>query len=170
VLVAPSPSRCPFPTRHPNYRGILPAGIATVARSLEGDDLIVAFGAAIFRYHEFIEGDYLPEGADLWAVTSDPDEATRAPFGHLLVEDPSDAVNRLADATPTPTSRPPLPPREPAPQPDVTGPAFTDEAIIDALNAAKSDSTVIALEWTSVDAKWDRFGGCDEVSPAGDAV
>jgi benzoylformate decarboxylase len=99
----------------------------------------------------------LPEGADLWAVTSDPDEATRAPFGHLLVEDPSDAVNRLADATPTPTSRPPLPPREPAPQPDVTGPAFTDEAIIDALNAAKSDSTVIALEWTSVDAKWDRF-------------
>jgi benzoylformate decarboxylase len=100
VLVAPSPSRCPFPTRHPNFRGILPAGIPTVARHFEEHDLIVAFGAAIFRYHEFVEGDYLPEGAELWAVTSDPDEATRAPFGHILIGDPSDAISRLAGAMP----------------------------------------------------------------------
>ncbi len=82
VLVAPSPSRCPFPTRHPSFRGILPAGIPTVARHFEGHDLIVAFGAAIFRYHKFVEGDYLPEGAELWAVTSDPDEAARSVRAH----------------------------------------------------------------------------------------
>jgi benzoylformate decarboxylase len=156
VLVAPSPSRCPFPTRHQNFRGILPAGIPAVARYFEEHDLIVAFGAAIFRYHEFAEGDYLPEGAELWAVTSDPDEATRAPFGHILIGDPSDAISRLADAMPG-AGRPPLPPRDLTPQPDTTGPAFTDEAIIDALNAAKTDSTVIAHEWTSAGKKWDRF-------------
>jgi benzoylformate decarboxylase len=156
VLVAPSPSRCPFPTRHPNYRGILPAGISTVARHFEGHDLVVAFGAAIFRYHEFIEGDYLPAGTELWAVTADPDEATRAPVGHILIGDPSDALTRLAQAMPS-AGRPPVRPRDADPQPDTLGPAFTDEAIIDTLNAAKNDSTVIANEWTSVDIKWDRF-------------
>jgi benzoylformate decarboxylase len=156
VLVAPSPSRCPFPTRHPNFRGILPAGIPTVARHFEGHDLVVAFGAAIFRYHEFIEGDYLPAGTELWAVTADPDEAARAPFGQILIGDPSDALTRLAGSVPA-TSRPPLPPRPPAEQPDLTGPAFLDDAILDALDAAKDDSTVIAHEWTSADTKWDRF-------------
>jgi benzoylformate decarboxylase len=36
VLVAPSPSRCPFPTRHPNYRGVLPGSIPAVAGHCEG--------------------------------------------------------------------------------------------------------------------------------------
>jgi benzoylformate decarboxylase len=155
VLIAPSPWRCPFPTRHPSFRGILPAGIPTVADHFKGHDLIVAFGAAIFRYHEFIEGDYLPEGTELWAVTVDPDEAARAPVGHILIGDPSDAVSRLAGIMPG-ADRPPLPPRD-LPQPDTTGPAFTSEAIMDALNAAKDDSTVLAHEWTSTDITWDRF-------------
>ena len=156
VLVAPSPSRCPFPTRHPSFRGILPAGIPTVASHFDRHDLIVAFGAAIFRYHEFIDGDYLPEGAELWAVTADPDEAARAPFGHILIGDPAEAVKRLADTMPG-AGRPPLPAREPLPQADTAGPAFTLEAIMDAVNAAKTDSTVIAHEWASAELKWDRL-------------
>jgi benzoylformate decarboxylase len=52
VLVAPSPARCPFPTRHPNYRGVLPGSIPAVASHFDGHDLIVAFGAPIFMYHE----------------------------------------------------------------------------------------------------------------------
>jgi benzoylformate decarboxylase len=156
VLVAPSPSRCPFPTRHPSFRGILPAGIPTVASHFDGHDLIVAFGAAIFRYHEFIDGEYLPSGAELWAVTADPDEAARAPFGHILLGDPADAVKRLADTMPD-AGRPPLPAREPLPQADTAGPAFTEEAILDAVNAAKTDTTVIADEWTSTDVTWDRL-------------
>jgi benzoylformate decarboxylase len=155
VLVAPSPSRCPFPTRHPSFRGILPADIPAVASHLDGHDLIVAFGAAIFRYHEFAEGDYLPAGAELWAVTDDPDEAARAPFGHVLIGDPADAVKRLADIMPG-AGRPPLPAREPLPQADTAGPDFTAEAIIDAVSAAKTDSTVIAHEWASAMVTWDR--------------
>ena len=121
VFVASSPSRCPFPTRHPNYRGILPSDIPGVTGKLAGHDLIAAFGAAIFRYHEFAEGDYLPAGAELWAVTSDPDEAARAPVGHILIGDPSDALTRLAGtmaATGRPplTSRPAWPPRRGRPR------------------------------------------------------
>ena len=157
VLVAPSPSRCPFPTRHPSFRGILPSAIPAVASHFDGHDLIVAFGAAIFRYHAFADGDYLPAGAELWAVTADPDEAARAPFGHILIGDPAQAVKRLADTLPGAGRRPPLPAREPLPQADTAGPAFTEEAILDAVNAAKTDSTVIAHEWTSADAKWDRL-------------
>ncbi|HEY6789533.1 MAG TPA: benzoylformate decarboxylase [Trebonia sp.] len=155
VLVAPSPARCPFPTWHPNFRGILPAAIPTVASHLDRHDLIVAFGAAIFRYHEFAEGDYLPAGAELWAVTDDPDEAARAPFGHILIGDPADAVKRLADTMPG-AGRPPLA-REPLPQADTAGPDFTAETIIDAVNAAKTGSTVIAHEWASAMVTWDRF-------------
>jgi benzoylformate decarboxylase len=155
VLVAPSPSRCPFPTRHPCFRGILPSGVPAVASHFSGHDLVVAFGTAIFRYHEFIEGEYLPQGTELWAVTSDPDEAARAPFGRILVGDAADAVARLADEMPA-TTRPPLPARALTPA-DTDGPAFTAEAIVDALDAAKSDATVIAHEWTSGDKVWDRL-------------
>ncbi|GAB3838878.1 hypothetical protein GCM10027610_043620 [Dactylosporangium cerinum] len=40
VWVAPSPSRCPFPTRHPSFQGLLPAGVGTVADRLAGHDLV----------------------------------------------------------------------------------------------------------------------------------
>jgi benzoylformate decarboxylase len=157
VLVAPSPARCPFPTRHPSYAGLLPASIPAVASHFDGHDLVVAFGAPIFMYHEFADGDYLPAGAELWAVTSDPDEAARAPVGHILIGDPAEAVSRLA-GTIAAAGRPPLPAREPLPQADTSGPAFTKEAILDAVNAAKTDSTVFAHEWTStMTAAWDRL-------------
>jgi benzoylformate decarboxylase len=156
VLVAPSPFRCPFPTRHPCFRGILPASIPTVASHFSRHDLVVVFGAPIFLYHEFMEGDYLPAGAELWAITADPDEATRAPVGHILIGDPAEAVKRLSDTMPSGERRR-LPAREPLPPADTTGPAFTKEAIIDAVNAAKTESTVIAHEWTSAQLTLDRF-------------
>ena len=157
VLVAPSPSRCPFPTRHPNFAGVLPGWIPAVASRFEGHDLVVAFGTAIFRYHEFMDGDYLPAGTEFWAVTSDPDEAARAPFGQILIGDPSDAIKRLADTIPA-AGRPALAAREPLPQLDTAGPPFIAEAIMDAVNAAKTDDTVIAHEWTStMVSAWDRL-------------
>lgn len=156
VYVAPSPSRCPFPTRHPNYRGILPSDIPGVASALDGHDLAMAFGTAIFRYHVFADGDYLPAGTELWTVTSDPDEAARSPVGRALIGNPSDALTRLADTTPSGERAPLAALARPRPL-DEPGPAFSAEAIIDALDAAKDESTVIAHEWTSVDTTWDRF-------------
>jgi benzoylformate decarboxylase len=107
-------------------------------------------------YHEFADGDYLPAGAELWAVTSDPDEAARAPVGHILIGDPAEAVKRLADTIPA-AGRPALT-RQPLPEADTTGPAFTEEAIVDAVNAAKTDNTVFAHECTSTLVNvWDRL-------------
>ncbi|MBW6134984.1 benzoylformate decarboxylase, partial [Pseudomonas aeruginosa] len=85
--VAPSASRCPFPTRHACFRGVLPAAIAGISRLLDGHDLILVVGAPVFRYHQFAPGDYLPAGAELVQVTCDPGEAARAPMGDALVGD-----------------------------------------------------------------------------------
>ncbi|MCS5968755.1 hypothetical protein LNP26_17830 [Klebsiella variicola subsp. variicola] len=38
VWIAPSASRCPFPTRHPSFRGVLPAAIAGISKTLQGHD------------------------------------------------------------------------------------------------------------------------------------
>ena len=157
VWVAPSPSRCPFPTRHPLYRGILPAGIATVAEKLAKHDLIVTMGSAVFRYHEYVAGNYLPVGAELWGVTSDPDEATRAPVGRLIVGDPAEALERVLELVPERPSPEATSFGEPVIRADTAGPPFSAEAILDAIDEAKDDDTIIALEWTSVDILWDRL-------------
>jgi hypothetical protein len=77
VWIAPSSSRYPFPTTHPLFRGVLPFAIGRLAEKLTGHDLILVFGAPVFRYHEYLPGAYLPEGAQLVAVSSDPAEAAR---------------------------------------------------------------------------------------------
>ncbi|WP_375504736.1 benzoylformate decarboxylase [uncultured Jatrophihabitans sp.] len=109
VWIAPSPSRCPFPTRHPSFRGVLPAGVRALSELLSGHDLILVIGAPVFRYHQFEPGDLLPEGARLMQLTGDPGEAARAPVGDAIVCAVGDAVARMAVAV-TPGTRPKLPP------------------------------------------------------------
>ena len=109
VWLAPSPSRCPFPTRHRSFRGALPAAVQDLTDSLSGHDLILVIGAPVFRYHQFVPGDLLPAGARLIHLTSDPGEAARAPVGDATVCDVGDAVARLADAV-LPGRRATLPP------------------------------------------------------------
>ena len=65
VWIAPSAFRCPFPTRHPAFRGVLPAGVQSLTDCLAGHDLIVVVGAPVFRYHQHVPGAYLPAGARL---------------------------------------------------------------------------------------------------------
>ena len=156
VLIAPSPSRCPFPTRHPNYRESCPP------TSQES------------RARSTATTSSWPSAPRSSATTSSPkattcqrapnsgpsrrtlDEAARAPIGRALVGNPSDALTRLADTT-SAGARPPIAALA-RPRPlDETGPAFSAEAILDALDAAKDENTVIAHEWTSVDTTWDRF-------------
>lgn len=113
--VAPSASRCPFPTRHACFRGVLPAAIAGISRLLDGHDLILVVGAPVFRYHQFAPGDYLPAGAELVQVTCDPGEAARAPMGDALVGDIALTLEALLEQV-RPSARP-LPealPRPPA--------------------------------------------------------
>jgi len=61
VWMAPSAPRCSFPTTHACFRGVLPAGIASISRLLEGHDRILVVGAPVFRYHQFEPGEFLPD-------------------------------------------------------------------------------------------------------------
>jgi benzoylformate decarboxylase len=155
VRLAPSPPRAPFPTRHRCFGGQLPSAAGALVGALAGHDLILSFGAPIFRYHAPSDGGALPPGVGLYGVTDDPDEAARAPFGHHIVGDPADALARVAAAVES-TARP-WPESLPRNAVDTRGPAFTGGAILEAINHGKSEDAVISLEWTSAGSIRDRI-------------
>jgi benzoylformate decarboxylase len=102
---APGGGRIGFPENHPNFRGVLPPAIGPVAQTLEGHDLILVVGSSVFPYYPHIPGPLLPEGAMLIAITSDPDEAARAPMGYAIVADVGLTLEALLEAAPE-SSRP----------------------------------------------------------------
>ena len=79
--------RLGFPENHPNFKGTLPPAIAPISETLAGHDLILVAGASVFAYYPYLPGDLLPEGAELVVITSDPEEAARAPMGEAIVAD-----------------------------------------------------------------------------------
>ncbi|WOO83148.1 Benzoylformate decarboxylase [Vanrija pseudolonga] len=97
VWIAPSAPRCPFPTTHTHYRGLLHPGIESVRSKLEGHDLVLLLGAPAMRYHRWEPGEYLPDGTEVIHLTCDPKEATRAPYGTAWVVELLDALAQLAD-------------------------------------------------------------------------
>lgn len=111
VWRAPDPGRLGFPEGHPYFQGVLPQGIAPLARRLAGHDLVLVAGAAVFTYYPYMPGEFLPEGAALVQVTDDADEAARAPMGDALVADPALTLARLVELVPA-ADRP-----APAPRP-----------------------------------------------------
>lgn len=153
VWAAPSPSRAPFPTRHPCFRGALPTGIGAFSKALAGHDVVFTFGTSVFRYHEAVDGDYLAASTVLFGVTSDPDEAARAPVGSLAVGDPSDALDRLSHSE-FGVSFHGAPPARTL---EVPSDGLSAAAILDAVDAGKSPDTVVVLEWTSADRLWHRL-------------
>lgn len=97
VWVAPSAPRCPFPTRHPLFRGVLPPSIEAVRSRLERHDGVLVLGAPLFRYHRWEPAAYLDaERQDVVHVTQDAGEAARAPFGDAFVTDVHGAIEYLA--------------------------------------------------------------------------
>ena len=97
VWVAPSPYRLPFPNRHGQFRGVLPASIAGISDAFKAYDLVLVVGAPVFRYHQHVPGDYLPDGVELIHLTDETGAATRAPFGEALVADVAGSLAALAD-------------------------------------------------------------------------
>jgi len=97
VFASPAPGggRLGFPEGHPLFQGVLPPAIGPVAETLKGRDLIVVIGSSVFPYYPYIPGPLLPEGATLVAITSDPDEAARAPMGDVILADPALALRAL---------------------------------------------------------------------------
>ncbi len=148
VWLAPAGSRCPFPTRHPGFRGPLPASVRGVTQALAGHDLILVLGAPVFRYHQYEPGQYLAPGVRLLHVTSDPGEASRAPAGEAFVAGIRDTVARLAGAV-TPARRAPLPPLSAFPEPPASGSRVEPEELFAELRALAPADTVWVNESTS---------------------
>jgi benzoylformate decarboxylase len=158
VWVAPSPPRCPFPTRHPLWQGVLPPSIAGVADSLAGADLVLVLGAPVFRYHVYRPGPWLPAGTELVAVGSDPGTAARAAFGDALVADVGTVAGQLL------TSLAALPPRPERPAPQRAEAAvpeaapFAADAVFGLLARSVPEGTRFVNESTSNTAQfWSRL-------------
>jgi benzoylformate decarboxylase len=99
VFASPAPGggRLGFPENHPLFQGVLPPAIGPVTETLKGRDLILVVGSSVFPYYPYIPGPLLPEGASLVAITSDPDEAARAPMGDVILADVGLALRALLD-------------------------------------------------------------------------
>jgi benzoylformate decarboxylase len=105
VYLSPLSDRASFPQTHPLFRGMAPIAIGPLSKKLSGHDLIVVVGAQIFRYYPYIAGEYLPPGADLLQITSDPYDAAAAIVGDSLLSDAGLALDALIAALPGISSR-----------------------------------------------------------------
>ena len=104
---APGGGRIGFPEGHALFQGILPPAVGPLSETLAGHDLILVVGASVFSYYPNIPGPLLPEGASLVQITSDPDEAARAPMGEAIVADVALAAHALAVLAGRPSARRP---------------------------------------------------------------
>jgi benzoylformate decarboxylase len=146
VFASPAPGggRIGFPEGHPLFQGILPPAIGPVAETLKGRDLILVVGSSVFPYYPFIPGPLLPEGAALVEITSDPDEAARAPMGDAIVADVALTLRALLERVgeanrPEPT---PLPDPVPGDESDPLTPTMVHSTLADVF----PDDGIVVLE------------------------
>lgn len=146
VYGAPLEPRCGFPSTHPHWQGALPASPTGVRKALEGHDLVLVVGAAVFRYYLAEPGPLLPAGSDLVLLTSDPDEAARAPVGDAVVGDVALSLRWLVAASPA--SHRPVPPTgpPPTPVPARSGQPMPPAAAYAVLAEVKPDDAVVVAE------------------------
>ncbi|MGW3033912.1 benzoylformate decarboxylase [Streptomyces sp. NPDC001178] len=155
VWAAPSLFRLPFPNRHPQFRGVLPAGIDPISQSFEGHDLVLVLGAPVFRYHEYLPGRYLPEGTRLIQVTEDASAAARAPMGEALVADPAAVIDLLLKELDAATE--PAGDYRPTPAPATgQGTRLHPEEVFASLRDELPDDTAYVVESTSTNSSWWR--------------
>jgi len=144
--------RLGFPEGHPNFRGVLPPAIGPVGQTLEGHDLILVAGSSVFPYYPHIPGPLLAEGSELVAITSDPDEAARAPIGEAIVADVALTLAALVEAvgeSGRPAPEPNQPPTEiPAADPldsSTVHSALAEVLPEDAIVVLESPASTLAL-------------------------
>jgi benzoylformate decarboxylase len=111
---APGGGRIGFPEDHPLFQGILPPAVWPVGDALKEHDLVLVAGSSVFPYYPNIPGALLAPGTSLVAITSDPDEASRAPMGDAIVADVALTLAALAELVGE--SERPVPAPRPAPE------------------------------------------------------
>lgn len=146
-------SRIGFPESHPAFQGILPPAVGPLGELLAAHDLVLVAGSSVFPYYPNIPGDLLAEGTSLIAITSDPDEAARAPMGDAIVADVALTLEALLEGLSVRADRDPPPAREAPPVPQDAGrlspssvhATLADVFPADAIVVLESPSSTLAL-------------------------
>src|SRR5436305_5835608 len=130
---APGGGRIGFPEGHALFRGVLPPAIGPLSETLSGHDLVLVVGSSVFPYYPNIPGSLLADGTSLVAITSDPDEAARAPMGDAIVADVRLTLVALLGELGLSDRVPPerLPPAEPPEESDPMSPSAAVAALAD---------------------------------------
>jgi benzoylformate decarboxylase len=149
---APGGGRVGFPENHPHFRGILPPAIGPLSETLAPYDVVLVVGASVFSYYPNIPGPLLAPGTRLVAITSDPDEAQRAPMGDAVVADVRATLGALVDdvahsdrRTPEPLPAPPDPEKSDPISPSAAVQALADVWHADGIAVVESPSATLAL-------------------------
>ncbi len=147
AIPATGGGRLGFPENHAHFKGILPPAIGPLAETLAGHDLILVVGASVFSYYPYLPGNLLPDGAELVAITSDPEEAARAPMGEAIVADPALSLRALVEAAGD-SDRAAPDPREEAPEapPREDGAAMSGTEAMRSLAGVFPDDGIVVLE------------------------
>jgi benzoylformate decarboxylase len=152
---APGGGRIGFPEDHLLFQGILPPAVLPVGETLAAHDLVLAVGTSIFPYYPNVPGPLLADGTRLVAITSDPDEAARAPMGDAIVADPAltlaalvalievhgPSIREMPPARPAPEPAPASDPMSPSTAVQVLGEVFPQDGIV----VLESPSATLAL-------------------------
>jgi benzoylformate decarboxylase len=144
AIPAPGGGRIGFPESHPNFIGILPPAIGPLSETLAGHDLVLVVGASVFSYYPNIPGPLLPEGAALVAITSDPDEAARAPMGDAVVADVALTLEALLEQVGESDRDAPEP--RPAPEPAPESDPISPSTAVAALGEVFPEEGIVVLE------------------------
>jgi benzoylformate decarboxylase len=141
---APGGGRIGFPESHPNFRGVLPPAIGPLGETLAPYDVVLVVGASVFAYYPNIPGPLLSQDTKLVAITSDPDEAQRAPMGDAIVADVRATLSALIDAV-TESDRQPPQPLPSLPDPEESDPP-SPSAIVQALADVWPEDGIAVVE------------------------
>jgi benzoylformate decarboxylase len=126
---------------------MLPIAIDPLSKRLHGCDLAIVIGAPIFRYYPYVAGQYLPDGAELLQITSDPNDAGAAAVGDSLSADAKLALESLIELVPQNKDRPlptPLRVENQSPSPAIS--PLTASEVFSALSEARPEDAILVQE------------------------
>jgi benzoylformate decarboxylase len=156
VRLTIEPARISFPTQHSNFLGTLGTTIAVVRKQLAGHDLVIVLGAPAFRYHAWSPGSYLPDETQLIMITSDADQAARAPMGDAIVGDPIAAMQGLHRLVQLKPARRPTKTTQPSASSSISG-KITVKQFNDVLAQTSPPDTVFTTEAFSLGSWWEQI-------------
>jgi benzoylformate decarboxylase len=136
--------RIGFPENHPLFQGILPPAVLPVGEMLAAHDLVLTVGTSVFPYYPNVPGPLLADGTALVAITSDPDEAARAPMGDAILADPALTLAALADTIGESDRQ--MPPVRAAPEPAPADDPMSPSTAVRALAEVFPKDGIVVLE------------------------